>query len=106
MQSLLEMAAQAQRLVALTAPARAAWHSGRRRSMQADRPRGAQRQASRPRARRTSSSSRTSSCDPGSDGEPPPPPPRLTLWRHPRFGSATPNLLRLLVRQQAEEASR
>jgi hypothetical protein len=105
MQSLLEMAAQAQRLVALTAPARAAWHSGRRRSMQADRPRGAQRQSSRPRARRTAASSSSSSADPGDDG-PGEPPPELRLWWHPRFGSASPNLLRLLVRQQAAEAQR
>lgn len=67
------------------------------------RPRGAMRQ-SRPRARRTSSSSRTSSCDPGDHDSSEPP--RLTLWRHPRFGSATPNLLRLLVREQAAEAQR
>jgi hypothetical protein len=101
MQSLLEMAAQAQRLATITAPARAARHSARKRSMQTGQPRAAQRQ-NRPRARRTAASSPTSSSDPPDSPEPP----RLTLWRHPRFGSATPNLLRLLVRAQAEEAQR
>lgn len=66
MQDLLKVAAQAQRLATITGPARAARHSARRRSMQVGQPRAAQRQA-RPRARRTSSSSRTSSCDPGDD---------------------------------------
>lgn len=102
MQSLLEMAAQAQRLATITAPARAARHSARKRSMQTGQPRAAQRQ-NRPRARRSSASSTTSSADPGGDPPDSPEPPRLTLWRHPRFGSATPNLLRLLVRAQAKE---
>jgi hypothetical protein len=69
--------------------------------MQTGQPRAAQRQ-NRPRARRSSASSTTSSADPGDDGsEPPPPQPRL--WRHPRFGLCSPNLLRLLVRAQVEE---
>jgi hypothetical protein len=53
-------------------------------------------------ARRTSASRGSPDGDDGSG----PPPPELRLWRHPRFGSATPNLLRLLVRAQAEEAQR
>jgi hypothetical protein len=66
------------------------------------RPRGT---GARP-ARRAAASSSTSGSDPGDD-PPGEPPPRLTLWRHPRFGSATPNLLRRLVRAQvAEEAQR
>jgi hypothetical protein len=49
-------------------------------------------------ARRTSSSSTTSGSDPGgSDSSDPPPPPEPKLWRHPRHGLGSPNLLRLLV---------
>ena len=65
------------------------------------------RSAPRPRApharpRRTSSSSSTSGTDPGDSDSDPPPPPRLTLWRHPRYGATSANLLRVLL---AEEAS-
>lgn len=51
----------------------------------------------RPATRRTSSSSRTSSADPGGADSDPPPPPRLSLWRHPRWGAVTPELLRILL---------
>lgn len=50
-------------------------HSAPRQT--AARPRG----AGRPARRRAGSSSRTSSCDPGDDGEPEPPSPRLYLVR-------------------------
>jgi hypothetical protein len=76
MQDLLKVAAQAQRLATITAPARAARHSGRKRSMQVGQPRAS---APRPRARRTAASSSTSSADPGDDGPGEPPPPRLAL---------------------------
>lgn len=61
--------------------------------------------AARPRVRRTSASSTTSGADPcGSDSEPhsagPPP---LRLWRHPKYGATSPNLLRVLL--DAERAS-
>jgi hypothetical protein len=44
-------------------------------------------------SRRGTRASSSSSDDPGGDPEPP----GLRLWRHPRWGAATPNLLRLLL---------
>lgn len=65
------------------------------------------RTGTRARGRRAAPARRTSASRGSPDGDPDSSePPRLTLWRHPRFGSATPNLLRLLVRAQAEEAQR
>ncbi len=66
------------------------------------------RTGTRARGRRAAPARRTSASRGSPDGDDGPgePPPELRLWRHPRFGSATPNLLRLLVRAQAEEVAR
>jgi hypothetical protein len=102
----LRAAEQARKLFApLAAMARRATAAARERRRAKQGRRAAARQ-NRPRARRSSASSTTSSADPGGDPPDSPEPPRLTLWRHPRYGLCSPAMLRLLVRQQAEEASR
>jgi len=50
---------------------------------------------------RTRGSARSTRAGPSSSDDPPDEsdsePPRLRLWRHPRFGSCSPNLLRVIV---------
>jgi hypothetical protein len=53
--------------------------------------------AARPRARRTSSSSRTSGTDPSDSDPHSAGPPPLRLWRHPKYGATSPNLLLVLL---------
>lgn len=48
-------------------------------------------------SRRSSSSSGDDSAGSDSDAESSSPPPRLSLWRHPRYGAITPDLLRILL---------
>jgi hypothetical protein len=64
--------------------------------------------AARPRKRRERRhvARSTSSADGGSDDDPPaPPPPSLRLWRHPRFGPITPELLAVLFRVYRDEVA-
>ena len=58
------------------------------------RPLARRRGAGRPRTQAARSSA--ASGDSGSDSDSPPPP-RLSLWRHPRWGAVTPDLLRILL---------
>lgn len=55
------------------------------------------------RGSRRGSSSASSGTDPGDGDSDPEPPPGLSLWRHPRLGRCTPNLLRVLLRANREE---
>jgi hypothetical protein len=64
---------------------------------QAARPREARRTA--PRRRRGSRRITARARSPGDDEPPDDPEHHLALWHHPRWGSCTPNLLRLLLRE-------
>ena len=79
--------------------ARPGQHARRPRGSAPGQGRASRREHRAPSRRRSTSASRGS---PDSDDGPSPPPPELKLWRHPHYGAASPNLLRLLL----EEAKR